>query len=130
MRNAVAVQGLEAIRPIDPSSGEPVVWRPNGRGMQPEPEMLRLALQYQNQEYYARMMRTVEGVRQFGETDEAELERFEHWVTTTPGWFVIVSGPEGQLSSSPYPTLEAAIVGVLSIPALLWRRHHPKEVLL
>lgn len=98
--------------------------------MQPEPEMLRLELQFQNQEYHARMMRTVEGVRQLGETDEDELERFEQWFKTTPGWFVIVSGPEGQLSSSPYPTLEAAIVGVLSIPALLWWRHHPKEVLL
>jgi hypothetical protein len=74
------------------------------------------------------MMRTVDGVRQLGETDEAELQRFERWFETTPGWFVIVSGPEGRFSSSPYPTLEAAIVGALSIPALLWRRHHPKEV--
>ena len=129
MNNAIAVQGLEAIRPIDPYSGEPTVWLPNGPGMQPEPEMLRLELEYQNQEYHARMMRTVEGVRQFGETDEAELERLAQWFTTTPGWFVIVSGPEGQLSSSPYATLEAAIVGALSIPALLWWRLHPKEVL-
>jgi hypothetical protein len=98
--------------------------------MQPEPEMLRLELQYQSHEYHAIMMRTVDGVRQLGETDEMELQRFEQWFETTPGWFVIVSGPEGRFSSSPYPTLEAAIIGALSIPALLWRRHHPKEVLL
>jgi hypothetical protein len=130
MDDALAVHGLEAIRPIDPYSGERRVWLPNSAGMQPEPEMLTLELRYQGQEYHARLMRTVEGVRRLGETDETELQRFEQWFKTTPGWFVIVSGPGGQFSSSPYPTLEAAIVGVLSIPALLWRQQQQKEGLL
>jgi hypothetical protein len=130
MDDTIAVQGLEAIRPIDPYSGEPRVWRPNSAGMQPEPEMLTLDLHYQNQKYHARLMRTVEGVRQLGETNEDELQRFEQWFKTTPGWFVIVSGPGGQFSSSPYPTLEAAIIGALSIPELLWRQQQKKEGLL
>lgn len=127
MDDAIAVHGLEAIRPVDPYSGEPTVWRPNSPGMQPEPAMLTLELRHQSQDYHARLMRTVEGVRRLGETDETELKRFEQWFKTTPGWFVIVSGPGGQFSSSPYPTLEAAIIGALSIPALLWRQLQEKE---
>jgi hypothetical protein len=129
MDDAVVVQGLETIWPIDRYSGEPHVWLPNASGMQPEPEMLRLELQYQSQEYHASMMRTVDGARRLGVTDEAELQRLEQWFKATPGWFVMVSGPGGRHSSSPYPTLEAAIVGALSLPALLWRRHHQTEVL-
>jgi hypothetical protein len=130
MDDAVAVQGLEAICPIDPYSGEPTVWRPSRHAMQPEPEMHTLELRYHSQEYHTHMMRTVDGARRLGETDETDLQRLEQWFKTTPGWFVLVSGPGGRFSSSHYPTLEAAIIGALSIPALLWRQQQKKEGLL
>lgn len=130
MDDAIAVQGLEAICPIDPYSGEPTVWRSSRHAMQPDPEILTLELRYHGQEYHANMMRTVDGARRLGETDETDLQRLEQWFKTTPGWFVLVSGPGGRFSVSPYPTLEAAIIGALSIPALLWRQQQKKEGLL
>lgn len=66
------------------------------------------------------MTRSVQRAQQLG-TEEDELRRLARWFETNTGWIVNVSGVEGQLTSFPYPTVEAAIVGALSIPPLLWR---------
>jgi hypothetical protein len=120
MDDGIQVKGLETLWPADPHSGQPAPWRPNAPGMKPPPEGLRLVLQYHGETYEATMIRSEEGARWAGEKDETELHKWKRWFEHNVGWFVIVSGPQRRFSSSPYPTLEAAIVGALSLPRVSW----------
>jgi hypothetical protein len=122
MDDAIEVQGLEGLWPTASASGHPQPWRPGAPGMQPEPEGLALTLRYHGEAYQAILMRSVDGARQLG-TEERELERLSQHFAFSPGWVVSVSGPSGRHVSFPYPTLEAAILGALSMPHMVWRRH-------
>src|SRR5579872_995465 len=117
MGDAGEVQGLEAILPSHPYTGEPAIWRP-ARGTEAEPEHLKLRLRHRGVDYNALLARTPEGARGLRSLDETELARLDRWMAATPGWWVLVRGPGDDVFSAPYDTVEAAIVGALSIPAL------------
>ena len=134
MSDGVEVQGLEGLWPTDPHGGPrgiPCPWRPRGPGMKPEPEMLRLRLRYRGEEFTAVMARSAEGHRQIEELTEREQRDLDAFVTATPGWWIRLTGRRGGFFSAPYPTLEAAILGALSLPRCLLedRRAKKKEVL-
>jgi hypothetical protein len=118
MDDAVEVRGLSAVQRIDHYAAEPHVWRPIGPD-EPEPESLKLTLRYAGQEYEAIMARSIQGNKQLRLSDEV----IDAWTSNHTGWWVRVWRNDGSLFSAPYPTLEAAIVGALSIPALLHSRN-------
>jgi hypothetical protein len=121
MDEAIEIQGLDELWPTGSPSGHSQPWRPGAPGMRPEPEGLALTLRYRGEAYQVLLVRSVEGARTLG-TEERELERLSRHFAFSPGWVVSVSGPRGRHVSFPYPTLEAAILGALSMPHMLWRR--------
>lgn len=124
MDDGIEVMGLEALRGFDPYSGEPRHWLPNAMWTKPEPEGLALTLRYRGQDYHAMLLRSVEGAREL-DVDEQEIPRLVAFFETNSGWLVRVwgTGEGAQMIHFPYPTLEAAILGALSMPPLLWRKH-------
>jgi hypothetical protein len=130
LNDTVEIIGLSPLIQTS-ENGELRVWRPGRGGALPEPENFELLLRHEGQEYRAVMARTVQGIRLLGEEDQAELQRWEGWFRRIPGWWVKVFRPGGGsfdardsgYSSAPYPTLEAAIVGALTIPPVIVRGH-------
>jgi hypothetical protein len=124
MDDGIEIVGLEALRGFDQYSGEPRHWLPHGPWTKPEPEGLALTLRYRGQEYHAMLLRSAEGAREIG-VEESEMPGLRAFFETQTGWLVRVwgTGKGVQIIHFPYPTLEAAILGALSMPPLLWRKH-------
>jgi hypothetical protein len=124
MDDGIEVVGLEALRGFDKYSGEPRHWVPRAGWAKPEPEGLALTLRYRGQEYHAMLLRSVEGAREL-DVEEHEMPRLVAFFEKNTGWIVRVwgSGKGVQMVHLTYPTLEAAILGALSMPPLLWRKH-------
>ncbi len=119
MEGAVEVLGLDTLWPQE--ENWPEVWRPGSHGMLPEPEMLRLTLRFKGEEYRVRMARSTRGHEQLAELGDLDIRNqrvLDAWVVRTSSWWVRVIGPNGgSFFSSPYATVEAGVLGALSMPA-------------